>query len=69
MSKENSTFDPNNLPNDRVLHVQAETDFELLENGMSPDEIVEVRTVLRKGLGKIKNEDRRAAEEEFSEND
>ncbi|HVS78946.1 MAG TPA: hypothetical protein VHD84_01495 [Candidatus Saccharimonadales bacterium] len=38
------TFDPNQLPSDRVIAIQNEHDFHLLERGISPSEVASGRT-------------------------
>jgi hypothetical protein len=43
-SPEEPTFNPSELPSEAVIRVQNKTDMELLEQGYTPDEIVEFRT-------------------------
>jgi hypothetical protein len=66
-STEGPTFDPNKLPDDYILRMQAETDLGLVEQGMSPDEVAEVRVFVHERLEKLKEEDRRAVEQEFED--
>ena len=46
---EQPTFDPFNLPSERIIAMENETDFMLLAEGMTPDEIAELMGRQREG--------------------
>lgn len=52
MSNESPTFEPDKLPNEVVQRIQAETDFMLLQDGYTPDEIAEIRLKLKNARNK-----------------
>lgn len=48
MSKEKPTFDPGKLPSKQRIARQNEFEFELLEQGVTPDEIAKARLMVKK---------------------